>query len=296
MAGERIALVESAARLSVDRGRIKIERRDEMDCFIAPDDLAFLCLDHYAIEITKQALFRLTEASAALIVTDGSHLPAAILLPLQANGFTARRIHQQVTLASTDGAGRLWAQIVAAKIRTQAATLRRLECNGALRLERMAKDVTSGDPKNLEAQAAKHYWAHLFPEGFHREKRNALHPLNQKLNYGYAVLRALIARQIAMAGLSPALGLGHRSTENPFNLADDFIEPYRFIVETIVKAQLSAVEPICREDRHELLGIVEAEVPMHGQTWRLTSAVEETIESFCRCLTSDSAQQLSLPG
>lgn len=293
MAGDRVVLVESAARLSVDHDRIKIARQGEPDRFVAPADVAVVCLDHYATEVTKQALIHLADAGAVLLVTDGSHLPAAMMLPLQGHGTMADRIHRQVRLSVTQRPALLWQQIVAAKIRTQAKTLRHFGCNGALRLERMARDVPAGDTDNAEAQAAKHYWAHLFPEGFQREKQNARQPINQKLNYGYAVLRALVARQIAMAGLCPALGLGHRSSENPFNLADDFIEPYRFVVERKVKAELSASEPLGREERHQLLLVLETEVRVKGQDYRLTSAVEETIDSFCRCLNGSS--ELTLP-
>jgi CRISPR-associated protein Cas1 len=295
MAADRIVLVESAARLSVDHGRIKIAREGEPDRFVAPADVAVVCLDHYATEITKQALVHLAEAAAAVMITDGSHLPAAMMLPLQGHGTMAERIHRQVAFSATDGPARLWQQIVTAKIRTQARTLRHFGCRGALRLERLAGRVQIGDAGNAEAQAAKHYWAHLFPDGFQREKQNAQHPVNQKLNYGYAVLRALIARQIAMAGLCPALGLGHKSSENPFNLADDFIEPYRFVVEQKVKAELSPAEPLGREERHRLLAILQTELRMKGQDYRLTAAAEETIESFCRCVSGSGSLQLTLP-
>lgn len=295
MADNRVVVCESAARLSVDHGRIKIAREGEEDRFVAPTDVALLCLDHYATEVTKAALLRLSESGTAVLVTDESHLPAALMLPLQGPGLQAQRVHRQVAFHGTDGPPRLWQRIVAAKILTQARTLRHFGCHGALRLERLAADVRPGDAENAEAQAAKHYWEHLFAEDFRREKQNARHPINQKLNYGYAVLRALIARQIAIAGLCPALGLGHRSGENPFNLADDFMEPYRFVVERMVKAEFSASEPLTREERHRLLSIPQSEVRMRNRDYRLPAAMEETIESFCRCLDGGEHRQLSLP-
>lgn len=295
MAGERIVLVETAARLSVDRGRIKVERPETPDRFVAPSEVAAVCLDHYGVQVTKHALASFADAGAAVIVTDGCHLPSAVMLPIQANGVSAGRIHRQIAFSQSPGPARLWQQIVAAKIRTQAATLRFFDSNGALRLERLSREVQPGDPNNVEAQAARHYWAHLFPDGFHREKQGTAEATNQRLNYGYAVLRALVARQIALAGLCPALGVGHKSSENPFNLADDLVEPYRFVVERKVKAEPATNGALSRDDRHSLLGIIEAEVRIRGRDWRLTSAIEETVDSFWRCLTSDSAG-LSLPG
>ncbi len=295
MADNRVLMVESAARLSLDNGRIKIARKDEENRFVAPADVALLCLDHYATEVTKETLVQLAEAGAAVLVTDRSHLPVALMLPLQGPGLQAQRIHRQVAFHSTDGPARLWQRIVAAKIGTQARTLRHFGCNGALRLERLAAEVQPGDTENAEAQAAKHYWAHLFADDFRREKQNARHAVNQKLNYGYAVLRALIARQVAIAGLCPALGLGHRSSENPFNLADDFIEPYRFVVERMVKAEFSPSEPLNRDERIRLLSILQSEVRMRKQDYRLTSAVEETVESLCRCMSGGAHFDLSLP-
>jgi CRISPR-associated protein Cas1 len=102
---------------------------------------------------------------------------------------------------------------------------------GTFFLERLANKVQPGDSDQCEGQGARHYWKHLLSEGFRRSKQGATDLLNARLNFGYAVLRSLIARNLACAGLNGCLGVGHCNQQNPFHLADDLIEPYRFLVE-----------------------------------------------------------------
>lgn len=294
MSDNRILLIESAARLSVDHGRLCIAREHEEPRYVAVEDISVLCLDHYAVSLSNHVLKSLAEAGAAVLVTNASHLPSGMMLCLHGRNGMASRVQQQMALAQTDRSVALWRQIVTAKIRSQALNLRYFNLNGALRLDRLAKQVEPGDASNLEAQAARHYWAHFFPEGFRREKRQAAHHLNLKLNYGYAVLRAMIARHLAMAGLCLAIGIGHKSSENPFNLADDFLEPYRFIVDRHIKANLADGESFERQDRKEILEFVLSEVQMKGNDYRFSAAVEETVNSFCRSL-EDPKQRLSFP-
>jgi CRISPR-associated protein Cas1 len=194
-------------------------------------------------------------------------------------------LRQQIALDGSAKAARLWAELVAARIGTQAATLRALDRKGALRLERMAGRVEPGDPSNLEAQAAKHYWANLLAEDRRRVKRGATDPLNIRLNFGYAVLRSMVARELATAGLNPALGIGHHSIENPFNLADDLMEPYRFLVERMV-VQMSLDEQFRPEDRLALAGIATLEVQFFERLHRLPTALAETVASLCRTLAN----------
>lgn len=292
MSSHRILLIESPARLHVDLGRLRIERDGMPDAFVLPRDIAVLCLHHHSIQVSVHSLRALAEAGAGIIVTDASHHPCAWLLPTNGNGDLVRRLRQQIQLDASPAKGSLWQQLVQARLRTQAANLRGLKRKGALRLERLAQDVQPGDIGKCEGQGARHYWSHLFPEKFHREKQGADDPINARLNFGYAVLRSMIARSLAMAGLNPALGLGHINTENPFNLADDFIEPFRFIVE----------HHVCQGDqsdfdsqaRKRLLQLVETEVEFDGSGYRLPAAIDETIASYLRVLDGR-AKNLALP-
>lgn len=282
MSAHRILLVENPAQLNIDLGRMRIQRDGMPDVFVLPSDIAVLCLHHHTIQISVQTLRALAEAGASIIVTDTSHHPCALLLPTNGNGDLVRRLRQQIRLDADPLKGLLWQQFVQARLRTQAANLRGLDRKGALRLERLANEVASGDRGKCEGQGARHYWAHLFPREFKRSKQGADDPVNARLNFGYAVLRSMIARALVMAGLNPALGLGHCNTENPFNLADDFIEPYRFVVERHV-AQSEPGE-FDGKARKQLLQLVEAEVVLNNAGYRLPAAIAETIASYLRIL------------
>lgn len=282
MSAHRILLIENPAQLHIDLGRVRIQREGMPDVFVLPSDIAVLCLHHHTIQISVQTLRALAEAGAGIIVTDASHHPCAWLLPTNGNGDLVRRLRQQIQLDADPLKGLLWQQFVQARLRTQAANLRGLERKGALRLERLANEVTSGDSGKCEGQGARHYWAHLFPQEFKRAKQGADDPVNARLNFGYAVLRSMIARSLVMAGLNTALGLGHCSTENPFNLADDFIEPYRFVVERYV-AQGETGE-FDGKARKKLLQLVETEVVLNNAGYRLPAAITETVASYLRIL------------
>lgn len=282
MSAHRILLIENPAELHTDLGRVRIQRDGMADVFVLPGDIAVLCLHHHSIQVSVQTLRALAEAGAGIIVTDASHHPCAWLLPTNGNGDMVRRLHQQIRLDADPIKGLLWQQLVQARLRTQSTNLRGLGRKGVLRLERLANDVAPGDAGKCEGQGAKHYWAHLFPQGFIRAKRGADDPINARLNFGYAVLRSMITRSLVMAGLNPILGLGHHSTENPFNLADDFIEPYRFVVERHVC--MSECGEFDGKARKQLLQLVEAEILFDNKGYRLPAAITETISSYLRIL------------
>jgi CRISPR-associated protein Cas1 len=292
MSEHRILIIENPALLSVDLGRLRIRREGHEDVFVLPRDIAVLCLHHHTIQISVQALRSLAEAGAGVIITDKIHHPCAWLLPQVGNGDLVRRLRQQMELDSSPVKGQLWQEIVQARLFSQATNLRVLNRKGALRLERLAKQVQPADLTKCEGQGAKHYWNCLFDGVFKRQKQGAEDAVNVSLNFGYAVLRSMIARSLVMAGLNPALGLGHCSMENPFNLADDFMEPYRFIVERQVA--MSELDEFDSAVRKEMLGFVKMEIKLKDAAYRLPSAIDETVASYVRVLAGKS-NQLRLP-
>lgn len=302
MSDHRVLLIENPAFLSIDIGRLKIARPEQPDAFILPRDIAVLCLHHYSIALSVHVLKELAAAGAVVVVTDEKHLPSAMLLPVVGNGFQSLRLRQQMALENTDAARHTWQQLVQAKIRTHAATLRALGRNGALRLERLAEQVEPGDRSHIEGQAARHYWEFLFEEDFTRRKQGADDPINARLNFGYAALRSLIARELVCAGLNPVLGVGHYSSENPFNLADDFIEPYRHLVEQHVAEDDSRMDELTPAARKQTLAFIQRSVSLKGNDYRLPAAIAESVASFLRLLDSWrpdrplTSLQLVLPG
>jgi len=283
MSEHRILLIENPARLSVDLGRICISREDEKDVFVAPADIAVALLHHHTIEVTAQALKLFVDNRAIVLITDDKHHPSGWLTPMYGLPQASLRLYQQQDM-KPDIRARLWQLIVQARIKTEAANLRHLKLNGALRLERLITEVQPGDSSHAEGQAARHYWGCLFGEGFKREKQGADDSLNACLNYGYAVLRALVARELAVASLTPMLGLGHLNRDNPFNLADDFMEPYRYLVERHAHAHRDKLVEFNTEARLLMLAFIKESVKLGNMDFRLPAAVRESIGSYLRVL------------
>ena len=297
MAEHHVLLIEHPARLNIDNGRLRIERDEHPPVFVLPEDIDVLCLHHPVISISIAALQALTEAGAVVLLTDARHQPSAQLYPLNSHARQSQRLRSQILLDAGDHPAQLWRQIVQARIRSEAATLRSLDCKGALYLERLSQKVEPGDAVHHEGQAARHYWKHIFEDKhFRRNKQGANDGINSRLNFGYAVLRSMIARQLAIMGLNMGLGLGHHSSENPFNLADDFIEPYRYLVERHVAmmGKDALDQPLQTEGKRELLEFIHQTVPMQNGEYRLNGSIETAIDSYCRILAKGTGK-LSLP-
>ncbi|MBA3592783.1 MAG: type II CRISPR-associated endonuclease Cas1 [Polaromonas sp.] len=282
--------------MNIDIGRVRIRRADKADSYVAPADVAVLVLHHHTILLSVGTLRELALAGASIMATDAQHMPCALMLPTQANRAAASRLRRQIKHLDDALSQALWQEIVRSRIRTQAANLRHFELTGALRLERMVDEVETADRTHREGQAARHYWQHLWQDaepGFRREKQGAEDSVNARLNFGYAVLRSLVARELVAAGLSPELGVGHHSTENPFNLADDFMEPYRFVVERVARPSAADGE-FDAVARVAMSRIVEQAVRIGKKDYRLLPGVRETIASYVRVLES-SKGELALP-
>lgn len=297
MAADRVLLIEHPAYLCVDRGRLHI-RSETRDAFVAPEDVAVVCLHHPAITVSVAALQACAAGGAAVLTVNDKHHPLALHLPLHSTR-SALRLRAQMRFDRSERAALAWRDIVAAKLRTQARNLRHHGRKGALQLERLALKVQPSDAGQAEGQGARHYWKHLFEGGFHRQKEGAEDLLNASLNWGYAVMRSMVARAIACAGLNACLGFGHVNRENVFALADDLIEPFRFLVERQVVALVTGgASSFDVGFRRELLRFVEGDIELtdgkcnKGQ-FRVPAAVEETVASYVRYL--ESAGPLVLP-
>lgn len=286
MAEHRILLIEHQAWLSVELGRLCIRRPQQAPVHVLPADIDVLCLHHPAITLTGQAMQVLSAAGAIILLTDEQHQPLAQVYPLLAPMRHTLRLWQQLRLHESAWRGLLWQQLVQGRLRGQAAVLRRQRRKGALFLERLAERVEPGDSSQCEGRGARHYWKHLFGADFVRGKQGASDPLNARLNYGYAVLRSLITRSLALAGLNGSLGVGHYSQQNPFNLADDLIEPWRCLVEDRVLRQWQACPqaPFDGKARKQLLEFIGAEVPLHSGGYRLPAAIERLVDGWVAVL------------
>lgn len=259
------------------------------------EDIGLVILDHPQITITQGLITRLLENNTAIVHCDDRHMPCALLLPLEGHHTLAERQRDQLA-ASEPLRKQLWQQIVTAKIKNQATLLQKLGKPHA-QLLTYAKNVRSGDPDNYEARAAAYYWAHLFPAELNfRRGRDELAP-NNLLNYGYAVLRALIARAIVSAGLLPSQGLHHSNKYNAYALADDLMEPFRPFVDAIVQQIVISKKPyehLSKEHKAQLMMLPQVDVCIRNERSPLFNATHTVAVSLYRCFESE-ARKLTLP-
>jgi CRISPR-associated protein Cas1 len=265
------------------------------------EDIGLLLVEHPGTTYTHAALVTLLNYDAAVVICGRNHLPAGLLLPFGEHTQVVWRIHDQLAVKKPL-AKQLWRQIVQAKIRAQAANL---PDGSAVRrkLLALAREVRSADPTNVEAQAARAYWQALF-EGVGQASLPVSQPfrrdpdgdgLNALLNYGYAVVRAAIARAIVSAGLVPALGIHHANRGNAFCLADDLVEPLRPLVDARVKglADGGCIE-LNPQTKPELLSVLTTEVRVADQTGPLMVALHRMVASLVRCYEG-AATRLDIP-
>jgi len=271
---------ESPARLRVEYGCLCIETTDNPLVRIPARELAVVVLAHPQITCTQAVLAELAAAGGVLVTCDNKRLPVGLQLPLQSHYVQGERFlaQAQVKLPLRK---RLWQEIVQAKIRLQGAVLKNLRGTDA-GLNSLARTVQSGDPTNVEAQAARRYWQHLFPgTDFHRD-RDAPNQ-NQLLNYGYAVLRAIAARATCAVGLHPSLGVHHRNRYNPFCLADDIMEPFRPAVDIVVSQMVEeqgADAPLGSDARRRLLDAMYGRWCVGAENRSLFEAIEMLASSI----------------
>jgi len=263
---ERIVdISESPAHLHSRNRLLVVEPEGGAEVTIPYADIAALIVSHPRVTYSQSVLAHLARAGAIFVACDQRHMPVATLLPLAAHHLQSERFALQAA-ASLPTRKRLWKQIVQAKIRAQARVLR--EVRGDDRgLNALANRVRSGDPSNVEAQASRRYWQTLFDDPAFRRKRAAMDE-NRLLNYGYAVLRALVARAICGAGLHPGIGIHHKNRYDPFPLADDLMEPFRPIVDRAV-VQISTERgpnpDLDKDTKGALIGALTQRFKLHGE-------------------------------
>lgn len=195
------------------------------------EDLGVLILDSYGITYTQELLIVCAESNVAVIICDAKHTPTAMFLPFESNSLHTKTLREQIE-CSEPKKKRVWQQIVAAKIAAQARLVSTRSVRDGAKLKALVTKVRSGDPDNLEAQAAWLYFESLFGDGFVRERNEP--GINALLNYGYAILRACVARALVGTGLNCALGVFHSNQYNAFGLADVAMEPLRPLVDAHV--------------------------------------------------------------
>lgn len=260
------------------------------------EDIGMVLLDNPQITLTHGLMAALLDNNASVITCDSHHMPVGLTLPLEGHTVQSERFQDQLS-ASQPLRKQLWQQTVQQKILNQAALLRELHGTETGNMTAWAAEVRSGDSTNLEGRAAAYYWIQLLPDipGFTRS-RDGMYP-NNFFNYGYAILRAVIARALVSSGLLPTLGIHHHNRYNAYCLADDIMEPYRpytdrLVVQTL--KQFPQTAEVTTDIKRLLLTIPTLEVNINGQRSPLMVAASQTTASLARCFAGES-RKLSYP-
>lgn len=253
------------------------------------EDLGVVVLDNKRITITSGAIEALLENNCALITCDSKSMPVGLMLPLYGNTTQNERFREQLA-ASLPLKKQLWQQTIQAKINNQASALSVCTKEETRCMRVWANDVRSGDPDNLEARAAAYYWKSLFAsvKGFTRDREGI--PPNNLLNYGYAILRAVVARGLVASGLLPTLGIHHHNRYNAYCLADDIMEPYRPFVDKLVfelYARHGENVQLTKEVKASLLTIPTLEVRLNRKRSPLMVAVGQSTASLYKCFSGE---------
>ncbi len=286
--GYRVIFLANPIKLSVkneqliiDNGEISSVPLEDIECVVA---------DNRQITFSTHLLSRLAEHGITLYVSDSKHLPTGVFLPILKHSRHFSVLKEQINM-SLPTKKQLWKQIICKKTENQATVLKLCMIDGWEEIDAIKHRVKSGDPDNMEAVAASKYFKLLFGKDFTRSQENTVNAL---LNYGYAILRSTIAKYLVAYGYEPSLGLFHKSTLNPFNLADDIIEPFRPLVDLWVKQHFEDAEEITTMHKAQLANLLSADVLMDGKHFAASRAIDTTVQSLTGYINK-SRKELLLP-
>ena len=289
--GWRSAIITNPARLSC-RDRQLVVNVDDKDHTIAIEDLLFVVIDNRQVSVTAPLLANLADVGTGLIVCDEKHLPCGVFLPLQQHTRCSEIAKIQAGM-SLPFKKSCWKRIIQQKIKNQAYCLCLNNRNGVEELSHLVARVATGDKSNIEALAARKYWQFLFAEPF---KRRADSVVNLALNYGYSIIRSTLAKAIVSKGLLPSFGLYHDNKLNPFNLADDLVEPFRPFVDNLVVAiYLDKEVQFEREQKAQLIDIINKQVLIGKEVMSISKAADTLASCFVDAMRNNNSKELLVP-
>ena len=283
---KRVLCFENPARLSLKLAQMVVELQD-VTRTLPIEDIGVVILDHKQITITHALIDALLANNVAMVTSNDKHLPVGLMLPLDGNTLQSERFRVQID-ASEPLKKPMWQQTIVANILGQAHVLgtQLIKHNNMLK---WAKDVRSGDTENMEARAAAFYWRNMFEkDAFIRDPQGL--PPNNLLNYGYSIVRAMMARALVGAGLLPTLGIHHHSRYDAYCLADDIMEPYRPFVDMKVLEMWKnggITSDISSDQKRELLGITTMDVNISGHRSPMMLAIQTTAQSVQKCYSGE---------
>jgi len=295
---KRTIVIERPARLSfaTDQLVVSMDADDgtRQERTVPIEDMAVLVIETPQVTLTNALLAELVSRQVAVVTCNDRHMPVGLLMPLEGNTLQSARFQMQMEV-SLPLKKQVWSQLIKMKLVNQAQVLQR-SGREADALLHWSKEVRSGDPDNLEARGAAHYWPRLFDDVNFRRTRDG-QPPNHLLNYGYAIVRAAVARALVASGLMPTYGVHHRNQYNAYCLADDVMEPYRPFVDDIVLSEggrLGYPEELTRDWKGTLLQVLTTDVYMQQERSPLLVAVSKTSSSLVK-VYEGSQKRVDLP-
>lgn len=291
MPGRIVEIAADHRHLSVNRGFLVVSADREELGRIPLDEIAAVVINGHGCTHSNNALVELANQGSPVVLCGPNHLPQAIVWAADGHHQQAGRMADQAS-AAKPLKKRLWQQIVRAKIRQQGATLRAIGAKAG-GFELLARQVRSGDPANIEAQASRRYWPLLFGPEFRRDTGG--NEINSLLNYGYSILRSGAARAIMASGLHPSLGLFHANRGNAFCLVDDLMEPFRPIIDRrVFDLRENGVSELDRETKSVLAGVLILDMTTRQGATPMVTCLERAALSLARCFGGE-ADGLDLP-
>lgn len=274
---------------------IEYPEKEKQAVSVPIEDIGIVVLDNPQINITHALISALSQTNAAIISCDEKHLPYGLMLPIFSHHAFTEKMHQQLN-ASLPLCKNLWQQTVKAKISNQAAMLRNTRKDDS-KMQYYLRQVKSGDPQNIEGRAAAYYWENLFETNNTFIRRRDGDFPNTFLNYGYAVLLAVIARSLVGSGLLPAFGIHHRNKYNPWCLASDIMEPYRPYVDKVILQVIEDfpdADELTPEIKKYILQIPAMDITIDGKSSPMMVGAQRTTASLSACFEG-SAKRIMYP-
>lgn len=278
--------------LSAYRGFLIVSEDREEVGRVPLDDVAAVVVHAHGVTWSTNLVVALAERGAILLLCGSNHAPVAVCLPLEGHHAQNGRMRAQWE-AGRPLAKQLWRRLVVAKIGWQAAVL---TANGkpASAFDLLARRVGSGDPENVEAQAARRYWPLLMGEDFRRDRDAG--GVNAMLNYGYAILRSMCARAVVAAGLHPSIGVHHANRGNPFALADDLIEPFRPLADALtIRLLAQGIDSVTPAAKRAFAGMIALDLPGENGITTVSGAATRAAQTLAACFQNGRAADLILP-
>lgn len=292
-----VVVVENGNFVSVKNSSLKFRNLITKESHFLPfDEVEILLFINQNSSLSNRVIQQCLNKNIAILFCDEKQKPTTQILSEYGHSQRLKRLKSQLKL-TTRAKDRMWRKIIMAKIINQGNCLKYTmeESDTGDFLREQSKTVTEGDRHNIEAVAAKRYFQAAFGKSFKRGRYNDI--VNSGLNYGYALIRSVIRKELAIHGFEPSLGIHHVSTENPYNLADDLIEPYRPFVDALVYDQLFIPERevLNLEEKKLILEIFFEKCVVDGAVMTLTDGIRLTVQSLIPCMENNSASSLVLP-